>query len=284
MPLYAYIKIPGVGNSESSDSEYGADWIPILATDLEHDANEEDIDYTIKSNITSSVRDKRRSMKKSFRRIYRTLTPDEEKRATELMRARATAAVHAELKPEPEPDDYGLSGLFGEAPPPAPATPPDAPPPKMRSGDPFGDDTCDEAEDSRKSRSGGSITITKILDSTTPQLHKLCLECLQYETSKYIGSESDGTKVEIHICRHVLDEYTSTSITEIYMGYVLENCLITSVKIDASETAKIRESVTITFEKITTSIRGTNKTWVSKGWDFVDEREITGTDPKKPTG
>ena len=131
----------------------------------------------------------------------------------------------------------------------------------------------------QRDESIGTITLTKFLDSTTTKLHQLCLECVNYDPDQYI----DG-RVEVHICRSVegTDDKINQAGSQIYMAYMLENCLLTSIKFDASDSTSLTEELTISFETILVYMIHEGK-WETKGWDFVDGEEISaGGDVPEP--
>lgn len=213
MPLYAYIQIPGIENSESTDEAYGKKWIPIIKMDFKNSPVSGDYD-------------------------------DEASETAEPASVSSFSGSHSES------DDEGGS-------PEMPAFPRREP----------------------RVMSGGELTVDKMIDATSPKLQLKCLECQQYASDKYIEGP-----VELHICRQTVSDKGDTASREIYMGYILENCLITSVEISASESDKLNESITLSFEKIHSCIRLDGMTWDSKGWDFITERPaspaLTPTPPK----
>ena len=137
----------------------------------------------------------------------------------------------------------------------------------------------------------GTLTVNKAIDATSPKLQKLCLDCRNLDPDKYLED-----KIQIHVCRHVPNEGEGDNATviQIYQAYILENCLITNMKISGSESQKLSEEITITYETIYTFVRNVDSKdskdgWLSMGWSYVDEKktakipdppEVPGTKPK----
>jgi type VI protein secretion system component Hcp len=134
---------------------------------------------------------------------------------------------------------------------------------------------AEEAEIAGKS----TITIDKLMDASSPKLHQFCLE--------YLRGGDHGTflkgKVELHICR-VVEKGNGEQTPELFMAYLLENCGISSVNIDASESSSLTETVEIDFQQITTATNFDGTGWISKGWDMVrGEEKSTDWKPNLPS-
>jgi len=256
MSLYAYIKIPGIGGSESVDEVYGKDWIPITSMDFANTARDEDEEFTkareaSKSSLRQSQlnhlkswyeKEKARgrlgdvtfeefasSVNSDFSEILKTKDKQQEKSSATTSEPKKSSALEAAVR-----------------------------------------------QVSRK-EAGGTLTIDKIIDATSPKIQRLCLDCVNYDTDKYI----EGT-IELHICRHIPGVESSDVVDrEIYLAYILDNCLIESVDIDASESNKLNEKIKITFEIIYSYILSPDGKLEGKGWNFVDE-DKAGNIPPAP--
>ncbi|MDR2674919.1 MAG: type VI secretion system tube protein Hcp [Opitutaceae bacterium] len=284
MPLYAYIKIPGIENSESTDAAYGKAWIPIRKFDLKGGTNE-----GMKTRVTAmqTISRQRKERREQLREIGMVdiggLFDSEEARRAEIREERAARrnqlqeigmvdigglfdseeerrakirkerAARRKEAADFENMDFRLNELF----------------------DVKEEDGPSEEEDRQSSE--GRVTVEKMIDSASPKLQLMCLECGLYDSSKYITG-----KVEVHICRQIPGDGDGPARNEVYMAYVLENCLITSVAVDASESSKLQETVAISYEKISACIKTDKGTWDSKGWDFIEEKEVGPAPPSKP--
>jgi type VI protein secretion system component Hcp len=224
MPLYAYIKIPGVENSESKDASYGNAWIPLIS-----------IEFAGTSSGTNKTRPGQNA-EDGYGLVELFKEPKQRRQNKNV---------------------YGLVELFSEP----ENSEPEKKEPKIKKTD---------------NLSSGGITITKMMDSTTPKLHLKCLQCSRYKSDQYIEG-----KVELHICRQIPGEGDGPATNEVYMAYIMEKCLITRVKVEASESLKLNETVHISFEKISSCIK-TGSTWDSKAWDFIDEKEDAAATPSEP--
>ncbi|MDR0353357.1 MAG: type VI secretion system tube protein Hcp [Opitutaceae bacterium] len=205
MPFYAYIKIPGVGQTESSDDCYGNGWIPIEKFDL---GGEQGDDYDGTEDDTGKKTD---------------------------------------------------SADFTN----------------NESGDGFSSEAEDDVEEQQKLEkkisAEASMSIDKMLDVSSPVLHRLCLEHLREESALLNGA------VELHICRVGGDKSP-----ELIMAYRLENCAISLVEVHASENG-LTEMVKLKFQKITCATNFEQKEWMSSGWDMVrGEKLSAGWKPAKP--
>jgi type VI protein secretion system component Hcp len=257
MPLYAYIKIPGIQNSESTDETYGKAWIPIRKFDLKGGSNEGMNATHAKTwaEAFSRQRAERREELETFNvtgfgELFDPEAESEEVESEVTRRAKIREERAARRKAATKEMDLNLDELF------------------------------EEKEDREKSE--GEISFEKMIDSASPKLQLLCLTCGLYDSTKYIKG-----KVEVHICRQIPGggggpDDKEVSKNEVYMAYVLEDCLITSVAVDASESSKLQETVTISYEKISSCIKTDKGTWDSKGWDFIEEKEVGPATPCNP--
>jgi len=233
MPLYAYIKIPGISGSESQDADYGADWIPISRMEFSNRTSGEDTEF-------DDLLKKTKDLKKE----------DWEKWFNDMSSLNRKTLKHKEpLKPDPGLDVH--------------------PQVEKETG-------------LARHESGGRLTISKSLDSTSPKLQLLCLQCVNYASNKYI----DG-KIELHICRHIPAGKAGNAgkeDRELYMAYILENCLIKSLRFDASDSSKINETITFTFEIIHSCVKSDdNSALEGKGWDFTKEAPPSSSStPSRP--
>lgn len=258
MPLYAYIKIPGITNSESTDETYGKEWIPLTSIDFRGTAESSDEDL----GKAKESRDNRRRLERLMQgmesaRSKGSKIPDF---VFSEIKKLQTCLMQSILESKGYKKQKEQTAGSGD------------------DGDDFNISDMDDLHDMRES--GSSLTIRKMLDATSPALHLKCLECGQYESNEYIKD-----KIEIHIC-HVVPGACGTgkggSDREAYMAFVLENCLITQVSVDASENSKLEEVIKISFEKIHYGIKPASKNWDIKGWDFLDEKEVSETKPADP--
>lgn len=273
MPLYAYIKIPGIANSESTDSDYGTDWIPLTSIDLSNSADGGDDEFDRIRKDRKQQLKRAQNRKLALEAKAKGIDPSE---VFSRLRGKSAPGTLGKNDTDTEPD-YNLGQFFENvekmADPIGDFLAEKAP--NLSAGDAYGDDTMFGSRRSRDSKSGGTMTITKMLDSTSPELHKKCLQCLQYESNKYIEEP-----IEIHICRPLATPQGGTGST-VYMAYILEKSLITEIRFNASESTKLSETVTISFEVIHSCIRD-NMRWDSKGWDFVNEKPAAKTNPTPP--
>ena len=230
MPFYAYIKIPEVGNTESTDLYYGKDWIPVLSYNLDSGESNEGI----------SPKKPKDSDSKSDKMAWGHLSALRKRHDDEI-------------------NDGGVSDLFGD------------------------DDSTAWSDDLRKMEDrmtklaeGCDMKITKLMDTVTPKLHQFYMECAH-------GKDSDAFlkgNVELHICREA--EKDGEPETQLFMAYLLENCSITSVHIEVSDT-NLSETVAISFQKITTATNFDGADWFCKSWDMVrGEEASTNWKPVRP--
>jgi type VI protein secretion system component Hcp len=238
MPFYAYIKIPGVENTESTDLYYGKDWVPIRSYDL---SNEENEGITAKSR--SAPDDGARKGNKKTRSQVRDMIWRHENAEHELQFVAGGSEMFGDL----------FSNAWQEA--------------------------LDVAQAEESEIAGTStVTITKLMDTVTPKLHQFCMECAHGEDR---GAFLKGN-VELHICREV--EKNGEPEPQLFMAYLLENCGIASMNINASDNANLSETVKISFQKITTSTNFDGTGWLSKSWDMVrGEEASTNWKPARPS-
>nr|WP_161554904.1 type VI secretion system tube protein Hcp [Ereboglobus luteus] len=119
----------------------------------------------------------------------------------------------------------------------------------------------------RAADASGEITISKQLDATSPKLHQICMECRNFASDKYIEG-----KVEVHICRQIPGADGGSAVREVYMGYILRKCLMTGISITANESDYMEESITLTFERVTSCVRRPKQAALNNvGWDYVAE-------------
>ncbi|OAM90619.1 type VI secretion system tube protein Hcp [Termitidicoccus mucosus] len=231
MPFYAYIKIPGVGNTESTDLYYGKDWIPVRSYDLDSGGNNEGISQKKPKNLGSESDKMAWGHLSALRRRH-----------------------------DDEINDGGVNNLFGD------------------------DDSTAWIADLQQMEGrmtelaeGGGMTITKLMDTVTPKLHQFCMECAHGGDR---GAFLKGN-VELHICREV--EKDGKPEPQLFMAYLLENCGIASVNINASDSANLSETVAISFQKITTATNFDGADWFCKSWDMVrGEEASTNWKPVRP--
>lgn len=243
MPLYAYINIPGFSDSESSDDKYGASWIPINTLSLGGRTLQEDqtLADTQKKQEEAAADARKANREKTLDSRQKKYTGEQMKTArAALAKQREKEAAGKEYTKDPDDDIFGsdiLTHMLADK------------------------------------HSGGKITIEKMLDSNSPKLHQLCLECQQYESEEYIEGQ-----LEIHICRHIPGQSGAESARETYMAYILKNCLLTELSFDASDN-KITETLTITFEEIHSCVKNTAGTWDTGSWNFTDEDTTQSINP-----
>lgn len=266
MPLYAYIKIPNIGGSESTDEAYDSDWIPLSKIELSNANQTEDKGFTATLKKVKDRRSKRWATrlhewaernKKKIRQDSQSehlgVIDLEEGELLDFFReevdeiASSTDIQKKTATKEPAPEEYT-------------------------------EEQIEQQAGLARRDSGGDLTITKPLDPTSTKLQLLCLQCAHYNSDQYI----DGP-VELHICRHIItDPKKNISSSELYMAYIMENCLITSFRFDASDYGKLYETITISFEKIHASIKpDPDAAMDTKGWDFT--KEDPASSPRVPT-
>ncbi|MDF9826552.1 type VI protein secretion system component Hcp [Ereboglobus sp. PH5-5] len=213
MPIYAYIKIPGIQNSESTDEKYGKEWIPIRSFKFKTEASVEDETTNRQSGEDDAPSETGAGVPRQ--------TSDSKKRFNHI-KNRLERWARGERSPA------------------------------MR-------ESAAEAD--------GEITVDKWLDATSPKLHNLCQECSKFATDQYIKG-----MVEVHICRQIQSEEGDKASREAYLGYVLENCRISSLSVTASTSSNMVETFTIKFEMVTSCIRQPKQNlWQNLKWNFLSE-------------
>jgi type VI protein secretion system component Hcp len=251
MPFYAYIKIPGVENTESTDLYYGKAWIPIRSYDLSFDKAGQDISVKSDSNedgekITRAELGKLAVMKKQ---------------AAQLKRLAQTAKDLMKAMEATRQDDNEESSLF------------DSKLEKLNERI-----TLVQKKKHELKSEKNTITIIKMLDAATPKLHQLCME---YTHGKRQDVLLKGN-VKLHICREA--EKSQEGVPQLFMAYLLEKCGIASVDINASDGANLSETIKISFQQITTATNFDGNGWISKSWDMVrGEEKSTSWKPIRPS-
>ena len=245
MPLYAYLNIPGIAGAETQDEVYGKgnkEWITLSSMDFRSSTQSED---------------------ENFMRVHEAAQARREKGHNQRLLAWAEKHGH-------KLTDEARKSLLGSA--------------KKESLQlPKPASSHSNVQDLRDKRArkdaGGTLVVTKYLDATSPKLQRKCLECANYDSDQYIEG-----KIQLHICRHALikGDSSSKASREIYMAYILENCLITSLKFDGTESGKLTETITFTFEIIHSCIYVNNE-WDIKSWNFVTEKEAAPFTPVLPS-
>lgn len=268
--LYAFIKIPGVENSESGDAYYGAAWIPLTEMELASQATDSDAAFDEAKKQRGRIKKKERlarkieqakakltALKQEFVVIHEKKSKSKDKETDESALWKTEQAID-DLNDEF--DILGLRGLFGEP-------------------DPVIIDAKILKKEDDPEPSGGTLTIHKTIDSTSPKLQELCLECSNYSSDKYLDSSGDAP-VELHICRQIPGEGAEATY-EAYIAYIFKSCLITEIRVTASESSKLDEQLTLSFEKIYSCVHSDGK-WITKGWDFIEEQPDDNATPDTP--
>lgn len=255
MPLYAYIKIPEIANSESLDAAYGKEWIPILS-----------MGFSGKDSSAAKSKDSKGKKKDSAAK------PNADHKHTSDPKHKGgpkhnIAPVQKTAKGAP----HVLSKK------------PEAPKPSKDK-----DDSKSDSEDTDgldRDEGLGELTITKTLDATSPKLQELCLKCIKkLKSDEYLVKG----QIVLHICRPISEggddegeENYGDSNIEVYLAYILDKCNLKSVKLDASESNKFTETVEIYFERIDSFVKDGGE-WSHLCWDFADGKEATSTVKKNP--
>ncbi|MDR1011919.1 MAG: type VI secretion system tube protein Hcp [Opitutaceae bacterium] len=256
MPIYAYIKIPGVLTTESTDLYYGSQWIPIGSYGFATGGDNMAI------SLKSKKKDDEQKVSKNDVENWRS---GELKKVMELIKSLEPKHQRSNGGKENEDNVDNVDNVDDEDNILFDTSTSDGGHLKAMKGR---RDLLQQAGAVDKALvSGTHMEIKKQLDAVSPKLHQFCLE-YTHGPKKGVAFKN---KVELHVCRMV--EKNNGQQPELFMAYLLENCGISDVAIDASDSSNLTETVEIAFQQITTATNFDGSGWLCKSWDMVRGEE-----------